>query len=1103
MSGGGTVEYANGALRNTDLTLKAEGVFLQFPEDLRTLSNVDLRLTSAPDNTLVVGGQVTVLEGGYTEDLHLGTGLLARMTRPREIDFAEQRNPMVENIRFNLPITTASPIIIDNNYAEAEITADLRLLGNPYQPGLSGRLEIIEGGTIMLQERRYAVERGLITFTNDRRIEPSLDILATTSAEGYDIRLQVSGEPGDTETALTSDPPLPEPDIIALLLTGKTREELTGQELEVAQNQVLSYLAGSVGSRLGSGIASATGLSTVRIEPNLIAAEGDPSARLTVGQDVTRNLELIYSMNLVNSSDQIYVVEYDVTRRFTARGTRQSDGSVRMDMRHEMRFGGVPEPRRGDQREQRRIGDVSILGERYFTDLKIQDKLDVESGHRYDFFKIRKGMDRIGKMYAESGRLESRVRLNREEQGYQVDLTVNVNAGPVVEIAYEGYAVPGKTEKRVREIWQTGVFDTQRAEDAVTELRAALVKENYLQPKIEYGITRIGADRKRVLFDIAPGPVFQDVELVFDGAKGIEAGDLRDIIDGQDLDTAVYTDPGEVTELLTRYYQEQGYLQAEVERPRYELDAQTRTGKVVFPVKEGPLFRVGNVEFAGNKVFTDERLAEAVPVPKGEPYRPVLRQNALQRLEAVYWEHGYNDVEVDYVLERRAEQGLVDIQFKIAENRQSVVSEVVIEGNDRTSENLVRTQLTLKPGDVLDLRKLAESRRHLYETDAYTLVDILREEVGTSAAAANGEQTRARVEGDPGQKDVLLRVKVREVQPYELRYGGFYDTERGPGVIVDFTNRNSLGSARQLGFRARYDSQLTEGRIYFTQPELRRFPFRTIVNPYVRYERNPETAETDPFNVDRIGISFQQESHFRKHYIFNYGYNLEQSRTYDPSAPDDLFDIRLRIASLTSSLSRETRDEILDATRGSFFSHALQWSPETLGSEVRFLKYFGQYFKYFPLQKPRLELFTNRMLRPRLVYATGVRVGLATGFGGQEVPFQERFFAGGSHTIRGFEQNTVGPRIGREALGGQAMLVLNNELRFPLFSIFDGVGFVDVGNVFPRVSDMSFGNLREAAGLGLRVRTPWFLLRLDYGVKLDRQPDESFGRVFFSIGQAF
>jgi outer membrane protein assembly factor BamA len=90
-----------------------------------------------------------------------------------------------------------------------------------------------------------------------------------------------------------------------------------------------------------------------------------------------------------------------------------------------------------------------------------------------------------------------------------------------------------------------------------------------------------------------------------------------------------------------------------------------------------------------------------------------------------------------------------------------------------------------------------------------------------------------------------------------------------------------------------------------------------------------------------------------------------------------------------------------------------------------------------------------------------------------------------------------------EPTGGNAVIIINNELRFPLYSIFDGVGFVDVGTVYPTISDISLSELRETAGLGLRLRTPWFLLRLDYGFKLDRRPGESRGRLFFSIGQAF
>jgi outer membrane protein insertion porin family len=138
------------------------------------------------------------------------------------------------------------------------------------------------------------------------------------------------------------------------------------------------------------------------------------------------------------------------------------------------------------------------------------------------------------------------------------------------------------------------------------------------------------------------------------------------------------------------------------------------------------------------------------------------------------------------------------------------------------------------------------------------------------------------------------------------------------------------------------------------------------------------------------------------------------------------------------------------------------------------------------------------------VYAAGVRVGLAPGLGGQDLPPSERFFAGGSTTLRGFAQNAVGP-IGVDGipLGGEAILIINNEVRVPLFGMVDGVAFLDVGNVFFKVSDFSLTGLRESVGVGARLRTPWFLVRLDYGIPLDRHADEARGRFFFSIGQAF
>jgi outer membrane protein insertion porin family len=1101
LSGGGSLEIGSGPVPDMDLTLRLQDVALDTPLDLRSLSNADIQAATR-DEQIVVSGQITVQEAGLTEDINLDTGVFALIAAPRSLDLTATRSPLLERVRLNLDVDTASPIVVDNNLARAEINADVRVVGNPYETGLSGRLTLEEGSELLLNERRYEVERGIVTFIDERRIVPSLDLLIRTAARNYDITLEVAGTPGDTETTLTSDPSLPEPDILALLVTGRTLDEMRGEEFEVAQRQVMSQLAGRAGSSLSRGLQQATGLSTVRLEPNLIASEADPGARLTVGQDLADDVRLVYSTDLVNSSDQIWVAEYDVTRQFVSRVVRQSDASYRFDFRHDLRFGGLPEPRRTERRARPRIASVSIEDDTAIGEAEVRERFRLEPGDRYEFFQIRRGIQRLEERYRERGWLESRVRLERAVREDVVDLILKITPGPLVELTFEGASPPRSVQTQIREIWHRGVFDSQRAGDAVSALRSWLVGERYLDSTLEHTITDRGPDARHVVFRITPGRRFERVELAFPGARGIESTDLEDVIKDQKLGPKVFTAPGTVTELLQRVYREQGYLAAEIDPPQYDFSGPR--ARAVLAVREGQQFTIRNVSASGNRVLATRELVADVPLVSTDPYLPAVAERSVARIRELYWQRGYNDVAIEYQLALDRTAAMVDVNFSITEGRRSIVTDIQVAGNDQTSERLVRSQVDIEVGTPLDLSVLGRSRRNLYDTGAFASVDLTREQLAGVAGGGTSGSGQPEVSGSAADDTpVRLDVAVREVQPFQLRYGAFYDTERHVGGIFDISNHNSLGNARVLGLRSRYDSQLREARLYLSQPSLRYFPLESIATLYYRAERNPETSETNPFNVDRFGFSIQQERQLRNRYVWNYGYRFEQARTYDPR-PGGLLDMTQNVAPLTSTLTRETRDDVLDASQGAFTSHAFSFSPEFLGSDVRFVKYFGQFFKYLPLEPSKRERFTNEILRPRFVYAAGIRVGLAPGLRGQDLPLSERFFAGGSTTLRGFAQNAVGP-IGADGipLGGEAMLVINNEVRVPIFGMVDGVVFLDVGNVFLNVSDFSLTKLRESGGVGARLRTPWFLVRFDYGVPLDRRAGEARGRFFFSIGQAF
>lgn len=132
-----------------------------------------------------------------------------------------------------------------------------------------------------------------------------------------------------------------------------------------------------------------------------------------------------------------------------------------------------------------------------------------------------------------------------------------------------------------------------------------------------------------------------------------------------------------------------------------------------------------------------------------------------------------------------------------------------------------------------------------------------------------------------------------------------------------------------------------------------------------------------------------------------------------------------------------------------------------------------------------------------------MRVGFITDFD-TRLPIAEKFFTGGGTSIRGYGQNKVGPlnSLG-EPVGGNAFILLNQELRLRLSRLLGAVLFLDMGNVFPRWSDFIFSQLRKGVGMGLRLYTPFVIFRLDWGFKLDRRPGESASTLFLSIGQAF
>jgi outer membrane protein assembly factor BamA len=310
-------------------------------------------------------------------------------------------------------------------------------------------------------------------------------------------------------------------------------------------------------------------------------------------------------------------------------------------------------------------------------------------------------------------------------------------------------------------------------------------------------------------------------------------------------------------------------------------------------------------------------------------------------------------------------------------------------------------------------------------------------------------------------------------------------------VAADATYRNVFGRAASTGIALRYTKDFEAGRIFYSMPSFLGLPL--ISTAFVSRSREQLGASTSrPYFVDKSDFTLEQRFRPWRQLQMSYSYNFERSHQMSTNLnPDDLsaIDFTLNIAKLTTTALLDTRNDLGDASRGLFTTSTFEYAPAALGSDVRFAKYFFQQNYY-------------QTLGGSLVFATSARIGLAAGYG-QDLVLSEKFFAGGGNSVRGYRQDGLGPVDVFGPTGGNALLVFNEELRFPIAWRFRGVGFFDAGNVFAKIGDLRFGGLRAGTGVGLRVVTPFAMLRVDLGTPLSPRPGEGRVRWFFSIGQSF
>ena len=561
---------------------------------------------------------------------------------------------------------------------------------------------------------------------------------------------------------------------------------------------------------------------------------------------------------------------------------------------------------------------------------------------------------------------------------------------------------------------------------------------------------------------------------------------------------------GKDVKALEAYYRSLGFPDATVRLDQIEYLENRRFADIHIKVVEGEPNRVNEVTFEGNLILDEEDLREDLLLEPGAPFNEALLETDIYTIRGRYFDQGYLAVSIEDVVGLSARK--VDIRFLIDPGPLLKVGTITIDGNEEVRTGVIESEITVEPGDVCRYNKVLETERNLFETGLFSVVDVLPENVDTLTHVVD------------------LRVRVRERKESWLEAGFGVGNVLGSKVFAEWGTRNIFGTGRTVRLRATYAFDLFEGdeidadRIdidntywrydaIYQQRRLLGLKLPTGFNAYYYWD-----ATVPELEVKTIGGAVSVTHEFGKFRDFGREnqlvgtFSVEDIRTKKGDEPE----VRSRSNILGSSLSRDTRDFILNPTVGLYEVVSAQIAGGILGGENDFYT-----------AESGFQHYTG--VRSRSVFAWRVRVGYADSYGrSDEVPIENRYFLGGANSVRGYGESSLGPLDAQgDPAGGTVMMLANVELRFPMPFIgkwnFSGAVFLDSGNVWEDFSDIQSSDFefvtpidetteddyRYGSGVGIRYNTPIGPIRVDWGFPLKPDGDNAGGRLYLSLGQIF
>src|SRR5467141_2340500 len=830
-----------------------------------------------------------------------------------------------------------------------------------------------------------------------------------------------------------------------------------------------------------------------------------------------------------------------------------------------------------------RVGTIQLKNGTEYRDAEILSRLRMRTGGVVTSARVQRGTDRIRKYLAKKGHLSGRAgvrRGNYDSAKNTIPLDLDVTEGLRVKVTLTGAKFSEGELKKLVPIYQEGAIDADLLEEGKRNVRERLERQGYFDAEVDYTTethevkSSRGAaqsteevitykvergDKHKLIGIEITGNRYFDTELlrsrlqVFGGAFGSAGRFSRRLVESDALS-------------MRTLYQTNGFLDAKVEG-QIEDNYKDKEGDLFirFQVQEGAQTRVASLTIEGNHAFKEDELLGVRRSTTKQPYSDFGVTTDRDNILALYFNEGFPEASFTATAEtvsagpaaqetdpggnasaspekerkeRKERESKLAIEqaeavrlvYQIHEGPQTRVRRILIGGYQHTRPGVVQREVHINVKEPLREGDVVESQRRLYNLGVFNRVTI-------EPQNPNGTNP---------EKDVA--VLVEEAKRYTLAYGGGFEVQRlasttsptgaqiqaAPRGILEVSKLNLTGRGDSLSFKLRGSTLQGRALLGYSAPN-------TFANPHFSFQATAfaeKTRDINTFTEERYEGSVQLTDQVTPLTTALFRYTFRRVLVTNLNILSEeipLFNQPTLVSQFGVTWFRDSRDNPADASKGSFNSADFSDADTHFGSSASFLRFFFQNSTYYPIKR-RFSFARSTRFGILVPYRDTVSLTFPAPTTGQclpgtapsgatptIIPLPERFFAGGGTSLRGFALNQAGPRDACTGfpVGGQAILVLNQEFRFPMRLPFFGTSlggaiFYDGGNVYSRLSRISFRAMLPAptfslqpAGstnvpvcatnctnelnyfahticLGVRYKTPVGPIRVDFGYQLNR-----------------